>query len=87
MDCDDGPDGFHQSEGPCTLEESVDGAEHAGRGKGEDEPAAPALQRVAYDHGGDGEESEGCEGGHAAQFNDFPTQAKGELEWTIRPKA
>jgi len=55
---DDCPDGFDKTEGPCALKEAVDRAEDTRDGEGEDEPAAAALEGVADQHAGDGEEAE-----------------------------
>jgi hypothetical protein len=55
------PDGFHQPEGPCALQEAVGGAKPAGRGEREDEPTAAILQGVEDQHRRDREQSKGGE--------------------------
>ena len=57
-ECDAGPNGFHDSKGPRALKKAVDGTQEAGRRKGQNEPPAASLQRVANQHGGNGEQSE-----------------------------
>ena len=59
---DDGPDDFDEAEGPRTLEKTVEGAEGAGEGKGQDEPRAAVFERVEDHAGGDGEEAEDGQG-------------------------
>src|SRR5271168_507071 len=60
----DGPNAFHQTEGPCALKKSIDRTEHAGHGEAQHKPAAPVLERVAHDHCRNGEKTEGSEGVH-----------------------
>jgi len=53
----DGPDCFNKPKRPGTLKESVNRAQRAGAGKGEDEPGATLFQRVADKHCGYGEKA------------------------------
>jgi UPF0176 protein len=62
---DDGPDALDEAEGPGALKKAISRAQRAGAGEGEREPAAPVLERVAHQHGGDGEEAEEGQAIHA----------------------
>src|SRR5262249_7372267 len=48
------PDGFHNTERPRALQETVDRRQGAGGCEGEDKPGAPIFQRIEYQHGRDG---------------------------------
>ena len=52
---DDGPDSLNHAKGPGALEKAIDRRQDTGGGKGEDEPGAPVLKRIAGQHGGHGE--------------------------------
>lgn len=55
---DQRPDSFHQPEGPRSLQEPINRSQNTGHSKAQDPPPAPALEGIAHQHRGDGEESE-----------------------------
>src|SRR5580700_8298650 len=59
------PDGFHHAERPSSLQKSIDRSQYARSGKSQYEPHTPFFERVAHQHGGDREKTEGRESVHA----------------------
>lgn len=51
------PDRLNQTERPSALEETVERAEQAREGKGEDEPGAALFQGIEEQHAGHGKQS------------------------------
>jgi len=58
------PDRLDHSERPGALQKAVDRTQGAGRREPENESASAILQRIAHQHGRDGEQSEQCEAVH-----------------------
>lgn len=65
-ECDDGPDGFNQSEWPCTLQKAVERSQHARDGESQDEPRTSILEGIADEHGRNREQPEQGESVHSA---------------------
>jgi len=65
----EGPDRLHQAERPSPLKEPVNRRQGASCCERQDEPPAAILQRIADQHGRDGEQAQKSEGIHACARN------------------
>src|SRR5215467_1733047 len=58
MHCDPGPKNLHRAEGPCTLQEPINGRQKTGRGKSQNVSRRALLQRIKNHHCDDSEQAE-----------------------------
>src|SRR4029079_10085208 len=70
------PYSFHDSEGPRSLQKSIDGGHDAGAGKCQDEPVASMLQGIGDEHRGNRNQAENRECAHT-----LPLAIDGLLLW------